>query len=381
MKNSTTKIIVNFLNNQSDIKELEFLLNWISDEDNFILYKQFISIHHYSNLIMNHSDKESIITEIKKKIKSDRLKKDEKKFTLREVYKYVAIVLVSISVGYYLDNSKISSEPIKELLPSKISLQKSNGQKIVLDENSESNIDLEDDVILKKELKTISYNEVNNINTLKFNTIEVPYGKRFNVRLSDGTLVFLNSGSSLKFPVKFIQGQERKVYLQGEAFFEVTHNKELFTVESPGAIATVYGTKFNFKNYQEDPFSEVILTEGSVGLKSSFYMEKFVTIKPNFKAELNKVENKIEIVPVNTKLYTSWIDGRTVFRNENIDNLILKLERLYNVSITNSNQNLSNKFFNATIFVENETIEDVLMYLKEVYKIDYQFINNKIVIK
>ncbi len=381
MKNSTTKIIVNFLNNQSDIKELEFLLNWISDEDNFILFKQFISIHHYSNLIMNHSDKESIIREIKKKIKSDRLKKDEKKFILREASKYAAIVVVSICVGYYLDNSKISSKPINELLPSKISLQKSNGEKIILDESSENSIDLEDDVILKKELKTISYNEVNNINSLKFNTIEVPYGKRFNVRLSDNTLVFLNSGSSLKFPVKFIQGQERKVYLQGEAFFEVTHNKELFTVESPGAIATVYGTKFNFKNYQEDPFSEVILTEGSVGLKSSFYMQKPVTIKPNFKAELNKVENNIEVVQVNTKLYTSWIDGKTVFRNENIDNLILKLERLYNVSITNNNQKLSNKFFNATIFVENETIEDVLEYLKEVYKIDYQFINNKIVIK
>tara|TARA_B100000963_G_scaffold248095_1_gene217234 strand:- start:24122 stop:25267 length:1146 start_codon:yes stop_codon:yes gene_type:complete len=381
LKNSTTKIIVNFLNNQSDIKELEFLLNWISDEDNFILFKQFISIHHYSNLIMNHSDKESIIREIKKKIKSDRLKKDEKKFILREASKYAAIVVVSICVGYYLDNSKISSKPINELLPSKISLQKSNGEKIILDESSENSIDLEDDVILKKELKTISYNEVNNINSLKFNTIEVPYGKRFNVRLSDNTLVFLNSGSSLKFPVKFIQGQERKVYLQGEAFFEVTHNKELFTVESPGAIATVYGTKFNFKNYQEDPFSEVILTEGSVGLKSSFYMQKPVTIKPNFKAELNKVENNIEVVQVNTKLYTSWIDGKTVFRNENIDNLILKLERLYNVSITNNNQKLSNKFFNATIFVENETIEDVLEYLKEVYKIDYQFINNKIVIK
>lgn len=381
MKNSTIKIIVNFLNNQSDIKELEFLLNWISDEDNFIFFKQFISIHHYSNLIMNHSDKESIITEIKKKIKSDRLKKDEKKFVFREAYKYAAIVVVSICVGYYLDNSKISSEPIKELLPSKISLQKSNGQKIILDENSVNSIDLEDDLILKKELKTISYNEVNNINSLKFNTLEVPYGKRFNVRLSDGTLVFLNSGSSLKFPVKFIQGRTRKVYLQGEAFFEVAHNKEQFIVQSPGATATVYGTKFNFKNYHEDAFSEVILTEGSVGLKSSFYMQKPVTIRPNFKAELNKAENNIEVVPVNTKLYTSWIDGKTVFRNENIDNLILKLERLYNVSITNSNQNLSNKFFNATIFVENETIKDVLEYLKEVYNIDYQFINNKIVIK
>ena len=381
MKNSTIKIIVNFLNNQSDIKELEFLLNWISDEDNFIFFKQFISIHHYSNLIMNHSDKESIISEIKKKIKSDRLKKDEKKFIFREAYKYAAIVVVSICVGYYLDNSKISSEPIKELLPSKISLQKSNGQKIILDENSEKSIDLEDDVILKKELKTISYNEVNNINSLKFNTLEVPYGKRFNVRLSDGTLVFLNSGSSLKFPVKFIQGRTRKVYLQGEAFFEVAHNKELFAVKSPGAVATVYGTKFNFKNYQEDAFSELILTEGSVGLKSSFYMQKPVTIKPNFKAELNKVENNIKVVQVNTKLYTSWIDGKTVFRNENIDNLILKLERLYNVSITNSNQNLSSNFFNATIFVENETIEDVLNYLQEVYNINYQVVNNKIIIK
>ena len=75
MKNSTTKIIVNFLNNQSDIKELEFLLRWISDDDNFIFLKQFILIHHYSNLIMNHSDKESIITEIKRKLNQIGLKR------------------------------------------------------------------------------------------------------------------------------------------------------------------------------------------------------------------------------------------------------------------------------------------------------------------
>ena len=291
------------------------------------------------------------------------------------------LCFASIGLGYYMNNSKIPSKPIEQVLPSKISLQTSNGEKIFLDESLDNIIDLQEDGIVKKELKTISYNEINKVNTLKFNTIEVPYGKRFNVQLSDGTLVYLNSGSSLKFPVNFLKGKERKVYLQGEAFFEVAHNKELFTVKSPGAIAAVYGTKFNFKNYQEDSFSEVILTEGSVGLKSNLYMDKFVTIKPNFKAELNKVENNIEVSQVNTKLYTSWIDGRVVFRNENIDNLILKLERLYNVSITNSNQNLSSKFFNATIFVENETIEDVLNYLQEVYNINYQVVNNKIIIK
>ena len=380
MKETTEKVIINFLCDDSNIQELEFLLRWISKDENYDLFRQFVSIHHYSNVIMNKSDKDSIISEINKRISNERSGLN-KVIVFKKFYKYAAIVVASIGLGYYMNNSKITSKPIEQVLPSKISLQKSNGEKIFLDESLDNIIDLQEDGIVKKELKTISYNEINKVNTLKFNTLEVPYGKRFNVQLSDGTLVYLNSGSTLKFPVNFLKGKERKVYLQGEAFFEVAHNKELFTVKSPGAIATVYGTKFNFKNYQEDSFSEVILTEGSVGLKSNLYMDKFVTIKPNFKAELNKVENNIEVTQVNTKLYTSWIDGRVVFRNENIDNLILKLERLYNVSITNSNQNLSSNFFNATIFVENETIEDVLNYLQEVYNINYQVVNNKIIIK
>ena len=380
MKETTEKVIINFLCDDSNIQELEFLLRWISKDENYNLFRQFVSIHHYSNVIMNKSDKDSIISEINKRISNERAGLD-KVIVFKKFYKYAAIVVASIGLGYYMNNSKMSSKPIEQVLPSEISLQTSNGEKIFLDESSDNIIDLQEDGIVKKELKTISYNQINKVNTLKFNTLEVPYGKRFNVQLSDGTLVYLNSGSSLKFPINFLQGQERKVYLQGEAFFEVAHNKELFTVKSPGAIAAVYGTKFNFKNYQEDSFSEVILTEGSVGLKSNLYMDKFVTIKPNFKAELNKAENNIEVSQVNTKLYTSWIDGRVVFRNENIDNLILKLERLYNVSITNSNQNLSSNFFNATIFVENETIEDVLNYLQEVYNINYQVVNNKIIIK
>ena len=380
MKETTEKVIINFLCDDSNIQELEFLLRWISKDENYDLFRQFVSIHHYSNVIMNKSDKDSIISEINKRISNERAGLN-KVIVFKKFYKYAAIVVASIGLGYYMNNSKITSKPIEQVLPSKISLQKSNGEKIFLDESLDNIIDLQEDGIVKKELKTISYNEINKVNTLKFNTLEVPYGKRFNVQLSDGTLVYLNSGSTLKFPVNFLKGKERKVYLQGEAFFEVAHNKELFTVKSPGAIAAVYGTKFNFKNYQEDSFSEVILTEGSVGLKSNLYMDKFVTIMPNFKAELNKVENNIEVSQVNTKLYTSWIDGRVVFRNENIDNLILKLERLYNVSITNSNQNLSSNFFNATIFVENETIEDVLNYLQEVYNINYQVVNNKIIIK
>ena len=154
-----------------------------------------------------------------------------------------------------------------------------------------------------------------------------------------------------------------------------------FRVLSNGAIVEVYGTKFNFKNFPEDPFSEIILTQGSVAVKFSPDDKELVRIKPSFKAKLNKSGNDIEVSQVNTKLYTSWVDGRVVFRDENIENLITKLERLYNVSITNDNPSLSNIFFNATIFLENETIDDVLNYLKEVYNINYQVVNNKVIIR
>ena len=181
--------------------------------------------------------------------------------------------------------------------------------------------------------------------------------------------------------MSFIEGMDREVHVSGEAFFDV-HSDSLhpFKVYSTGSSAVVFGTKFNFKNYEEDNFSEIILTEGSLGVKNTTDKSEVVIIKPGDMARVDYSLGKIELSKVNTVLYTSWVDGRIIFRNENINNMITKLERIYDVIIINNNIELNKMFINATFLTEKETIQDVLDYLVKIYNIDYQIMNNKIII-
>jgi len=374
--------IINFLNCESSIEELNFLLKWIEKKNNLKVFKDYISVNHFSNLAMSRANQEKIIKEIKDRINSKQTKR-ELNFSFKNIFKYVAIISISIAVGYYNQMRKGATDEKKVVLdPNKVTLQTSSGNQIVLENLDDKLIKIDDEILIKKESKKIVFDQKKGIKKLSYNILTVPYGKRFDVELSDGSIVYLNSGSSLKFPVQFINGMERKVYLDGEAFFNISeNNKDIFKVVSNDAITEVYGTQFNVKSYKEDSFSEIILVDGSLGVKGLSDNQEIVSLKPGFRANVNQSNEKIEIFKVNTKIYTSWIDGRVIFRDENIDSMILKLERLYNVIITNDNKKLSDNFFNATIVVEEESIDEVMGYLKEVYNIKYQKFNNKIVIK
>ena len=351
-------------------------------KNNLKAFKDYISVNHFSNLAMSRANQEKIIKEIKDRINSKQTKR-ELNFSFKNIFKYVAIISISIAVGYYNQMRKGATDEKKVVLdPNKVTLQTSSGNQIVLENLDDKLIKIDDEILIKKESKKIVFDQKKGIKKLSYNILTVPYGKRFDVELSDGSIVYLNSGSSLKFPVQFINGMERKVYLDGEAFFNISeNNKDIFKVVSNDAITEVYGTQFNVKSYKEDSFSEIILVDGSLGVKGLSDNQEIVSLKPGFRANVNQSNEKIEIFKVNTKIYTSWIDGRVIFRDENIDSMILKLERLYNVIITNDNKKLSDNFFNATIVVEEESIDEVMGYLKEVYNIKYQKFNNKIVIK
>ena len=382
MKKSVINVVVNFLNDQSNVDELEFLLEWIKDSDNYKLFTQYISIHHFSNWAMNKADQEKIIKEINHRINTEKTRKD-RNFSFKNILKYAAIITISIAVGYYNQFQNTEKEINNVVLdPNKVTLKTSNGNQIILNDLDDKIIKTDEQILIKKESRKIVFDKQKTTKKIFYNTLTVPYGERFDVELSDGSIVRLNSGSSLKFPVQFINGMERKVYLDGEAFFIISENKkDIFKVLSNNAVTEVYGTQFNIKSYREDSFSEIILVDGSLGVKGLLDHEEIVSLKPGYRAKVNQSNEKIEIKKVNTKIYTSWIDGRIIFRDENIDSMILKLERLYNVIITNNNKKLSDKFFNATIGVDEESIDDVMGYLKEVYNINYQKFNNKIVIK
>ena len=95
---------------------------------------------------------------------------------------------------------------------------------------------------------------------------------------------------------------------------------------------------------------------------------------------MNKENFLVETTKINTKLYTSWINGEVIFRNESFNQIVKKLERLYNVTIINNHEFISKELFNANIDVENEKIEDVLSYFNQIYNIEYQTFKNKIII-
>ena len=379
MGKNIENIISKFFRNSISNEELELLLNFILKDENYNLFNEYVQINYLSNLSMNQSDKTSLINELESRIKKSK-KQAAIKLFVKNLMRVAAVFVGILGVAYFLNYERI-------LIESKnIILTTSSGEKIILDSKSnkrstnKTSLDKLEGLV-NSETNNLVYEEDVNLKELVKNTIKVPYGKRFKLTLSDGTIVHLNSGSLFTYPVSFIEGMDREVHVSGEAFFDVySDSLNSFKVYSTGSSAEVFGTKFNFKNYEEDNFSEIILTEGSLGVKNTIDKSEVVIIKPGDMAKVDYSLGKIELSKVNTVLYTSWVDGRIIFRNENINNMITKLERVYDVIIINNNIELNKMFINATFLTEKETIQDVLDYLVKIYNVDYQIMNNKIII-
>ena len=371
MDNYIENIILKFFNDDCSSIELEELLDFILIEENYAIFKDYVNINHFATMTLNKFDKSSLINELETRIKKEKHTTKIKSY--KQFLLVAAMFICVFGLSYLADFNKINADS------KNIILTTSSGQKVILDAEE---IQLKKlDGIVETKSNTLVYNKDENLETFVKNTIDVPYGKRFKLNLSDGTLVYLNSGSSFTYPVSFIDGIDREVFLSGEAFFDVSSDSlNTFKVVSTGSYVEVYGTKFNFKDYQEDNFSEVILTEGSLGVKNTISNSETIVLRPGDKAKVNYAGEGVEIKEVNTMLYTSWIDGRIIFRDENINNMITKLERIYDVVIINNNDKLNNEYINATILTETESIENVLDYLEEIYNLNYKIINNKIII-
>ena len=327
---------------------------------------------------MNKMDKDGIIDIIKGKIKKDQKREKRKKYFFKTL-KYAAIFVAVFSISHFYTLNKINSTEISEVIipdDDEVFIENEKGE-IFLIEKTDS---IEISKNSYKESNRIVYEEnILETEKVEFHTITVPYGKRFNLKLSDGTDVYLNSGTLMKYPVSFLPDQTRSVYIEGEAFFNVEKaTNSIFEVRSNQITASVYGTKFNFKNFSEDFSSDIVLVEGSLGI-SNENSNDINMLSPGYKASIDKEIFNISKSKVNSKIYTSWVDGDVIFRNETFEQIIKKLQRLYNITIIN-NSKISNQLFNASINVEKEKIEEVLGYFNKIYNIDFQIFNNKIII-
>ena len=372
-------LIIKYINQNTKTEDLKSLLTYLKDSKNLSLFKLYIKINFFSIYVMNRMDKDEIIEIIKNKIKKDQKREKRKKYFIKSL-KYAAVCVTVFYLSHlYTLNQINSTETAEVIIPDEdeIFIENEKGE-IFLIEKIDS-IEISKNSF--KESNRIVYEENIGVETeeVELHTINVPYGKRFNLQLSDGTEVYLNSGTIMEYPVSFLPNQTRSVYIEGEAFFNVKKaTNSIFEVRSNQIIASVYGTKFNFKNFSEDFSSDIVLVEGSLGISNENTTD-INMLSPGYKASIDKEIFKISKSKVNSKIYTSWVDGDVIFRNETFDQIIQKLQRLYNITIIN-NSKISNQLFNASINVEEEKIEDVLGYFNKIYNIDFQIFNNKIII-
>ena len=210
-----------------------------------------------------------------------------------------------------------------------------------------------------------------------FNTLVIPVGGLYELELSDGTRVWLNSVSQLRYPVQFT-GKERKVYLSGEAYFDVkTDSLRPFVVESGGMNVRVYGTEFNVTAYRDEKL-RTTLVQGKVGIKVDG--EKELLLRPGQMAEYDAQTKHLEVQEVNTYLYTAWIEGTFAFKDETIEEIMGRLSRWYDLNVFYANEEVKKQLYDG-IIPQVKDFEDVLRMIEGTATIHFEIKGNTVIVR
>ena len=213
---------------------------------------------------------------------------------------------------------------------SKAVLTLANGQMIPLGKETTDSTIITDGTQISASGSGITYVGGGESDAVVYNKLEIPRGGEFCLTLSDGTRAWLNSETSIQYPVVF-GAKERRVFIQGEAYFEVAKDaKKPFTVQFMSSSVTVFGTSFNIRAYPEEKQSQTTLAEGSVRIYSP---GSSILLKPGEQAEVNALSGEMVKKEVEVKTFTSWKDGRFVFEQEPLENIMRTLERWYDIRV------------------------------------------------
>lgn len=215
---------------------------------------------------------------------------------------------------------------------------------------------------------------------------KAPEGKRLKVSLSDGTIVWLNSSSRLRYPEKFNGDTRELTLLEGEAYFNVYPDKKRPFIVNAGITRTrVLGTSFNIKAYQYLKDVQVAVTQGKVSVesiyeKSADRKRKEVILLPNEQATVSKRTGGLEKAAVRTANIMDWTKGKLVFNNESLENAAIQLEHLFGVKFSFAQGELMEKRFTAT-FESTDKLDDVLFAISRANKLGYTRGENTVVFK
>ena len=261
---------------------------------------------------------------------------------MKTIIRYAAILTLPIvAAGIFLlqKNDRQTIVSISEVIKPgehKAVLITGGGERITLSDSTLSPIQEQNGMIVNVTNNKVSYilpeDSLCTQGSPIFNTLQIPRGGEYFLTLADGTEVWLNAETEIRYPVQFT-GDKRVVYLDGEAYFTVAPAKNKpFTVVSTHASVSVLGTQFNFRAYPDERDVQTTLVSGSVIMQSEKYKQQ-IKLVPGEQGVLEKNSAKLMKQEVNTYLYTAWKDGRFAFRDARLEDLFNILARWYDLSV------------------------------------------------
>lgn len=328
------------LNPNEKLEELwkEYEKEHPDDKESIHQAKRIIQHLKTSNKEITDEEKMILFSKILKQIEEERRPKKSVEFVYK-MLKYAAIAVLFFAIGALLFYKKNNfnpqfytqqlTEPISE---NDATLIRPDGENIVL-EQKKSKIEYKNDGQIVVNSGVIKSMEDPDSKVPSLNQLIIPYGKTSEIILSDGTKVSLNAGSRLVYP-EYFTDKNREVFLVGEAYFDVEHDKEHpFIVQTMDVRIKVLGTRFNVSAYPADKMIETVLAKGKVRLEenNSGLLSESIELMPNQLASFNKSTKEIKLREVNTDDYILWKENLFKFESTDLSRVVKKLERYYNI--------------------------------------------------
>ena len=359
------------------------LSDWLAEDvKHEEVYAEIKKIRDRTKLL--HRDFAPDTEHVLKRIKRERVRQ----IGFRYWWKYAALFILPLSVALVLWQGMKNEAEEEHRQFSAVSrpggeraiLKLYDGKTVMLDSTMKSSlIAHEANVRIEMDsnhlLRYSSHDSIEMANDNKNNELIIPKGGEYQVVLADGTKVWLNSASRLIYPQSFM-GKERRVVLSGEAFFDVAHDAERpFIVETSRMNVKVLGTRFNVNDYDDNEEVSTTLVNGSVEIVSGD--QQAFRLVPGEQAYGK--ENELEKREVNVRLYTSWIDGKFLFNNTELEEIAKQISRWYDVEIFFSSESVKKVRFTGAI-VKFKPLEDLVRMIESTSQVRFSVKGRTIVI-
>lgn len=373
------------LNHRKELREEE-VINWLKNPEHTKLLDEIAAIRQS----LSSQNVEKIKEEVYSHLQQSIQKQKNRYLTIRWSVAASVLLVIGLFASQIINHLKekesvAARTSIAAITPGEVKAQLilSDG-KVAKLKSTNQRVDaplvqgIKNDSLLGLSYRQVQINDMNLIETEIQNTLVVPTGGFYPLELSDGTRVWLNSESELRFPVKFLS-DKREVTLKGEAYFTVKKDStKPFIVHVKDASVEVLGTTFNINTYGDDENIYTTLVNGSVRFISEKNKQE-VILKPGMQSVMNTRTGNTGVRQVNVQDYISWKEGRFVFHSMTLESIMQQLRRWYDIEIFYQNPEIKQYEFRGVINRDMD-LNKVLNIISETTNITFNINNRTITI-